>query len=101
MTPSEYRGHEQDLREVLGICNPFLSQEAVADVEHRLDHAEIEMAFESLCLSIRGEGVIIPEGVKAVLLHLGPALGVDKASALEENFWGNMLLFLDPSTKIN
>jgi hypothetical protein len=63
-------------------------------VDEWLGHGEIEMAFESLCLSLRAENVAVPERARDELLLLGPGLGLDKESVFEPEFWAKTVEFL-------
>ncbi len=71
----------------------------MTDVEQRLEHGELEMAVESLCLSLRYEGVIVPDMACSHLLKLGPLLGLDRESVLELDFWTKTLPLLRAAQK--
>jgi hypothetical protein len=86
-TPEELRQCAEDLRIALGLCKTFLSPEAISDVTHYLDHGEIEVAYESLGLSLKAENVDVPRAAKELLYPLGRKLGVDKEAVLSSTFW--------------
>ena len=87
LTQDQYRRAEADFKIALGLCSPFLSSEAMKDVEHYLNNAELEIAYESLGLSLNAERVDVPMSAKKILFSMGPVLGLDKEGVLNANFW--------------
>ena len=94
LTNDQYRSTEEDFKIAFGICRSLLSSDAVKDVEHYLEHGELELAYESFGLSLKAEGVEVPKSAKELLLPMGPVLGVDKEGVLNANFWKEVLPIL-------
>ncbi len=96
LTPPQYHKAVADFKMALDICLPLLSAEASKDVKHYLDHAEIEIAYESLGMSLKAENVSIPQQAKEILYPLGIILNVNSESVLSGNFWEEVAPLLKP-----
>jgi hypothetical protein len=96
LTPERYHKAENDFKIAFGICAPLLSFEAAKDIEHYVQHSELEMAYESLGMSLKAENVEVPRAVKEILYPLGPLLEVDKEGVLNANFWEEVSPILKP-----
>src|SRR4051812_33852668 len=59
MTPEEFRADDRELRSLLEERRSDLPSAAVSDVQLRLANAELEMALESLGLSVTQAGVTL------------------------------------------
>jgi len=66
---------------------PSFSTDAVATVEHYISVAELEMACESLVLSLVEESIVISADLWQELLSLCRALGLDKESVFKPDFF--------------
>jgi hypothetical protein len=95
MMPDDYTQCERLFREAFDRCKGSMSSDAAADVEHRLAHGELEMAFESFCLSLMAEMLVVPGEVKSTLLYLAPALGVEKEGVFDSAFWAKTVAYLE------
>lgn len=87
MGKTEYERLERRFREVFRGCAPSLSDDAMHNVEHYLDVAELEMALESFLLSALEERISLSAAAKRDLLELGVATGLDKESVLRADLW--------------
>ena len=96
LSPDEYRKAEQTFTEIFKTCNPFLSSEAVKDIKHYLDHGELEVAYESMVLSLIAEKVILAKAEKENLYSLATTLGLIDEGVLKANFWEEAEPFLRP-----
>jgi len=91
-----YRKAEAELVHVLHECTPHLSADAVGNVQHYLDNAELELAFESLLLSINQERVSVSQTSKQLLYPLGGLLGVVDDGVLIGNSWPTLCAVIKP-----
>lgn len=87
MRNTDYESFEGRLRGILGRYGEKLSAEACQNIEHYMGVAEIEMACESLTLSLLNEEIPIAPESKDELLQLCTALGLAKESIFRANFW--------------
>lgn len=87
MRNTEYESFEGRLRCILGRYGEKLSVEACQNVEQYMGVAEIEMACESLTLSLLHEEIPITPESKDELLQLCTALGLAKESIFRADFW--------------
>jgi hypothetical protein len=94
MTSETYILLEARFRSLLDRCGALFSPEALADIDHWVRHAELEMAVESFCLSLRAEGVRLSEDQKQTVLELGPELGLDKETVFEDGSWDRTVNYL-------
>lgn len=83
----EYKSVEASFRAVFQHLAPRLSAEAAQNVEHYLDVAEIEMACESLVLSLAEEKIFLQNDTKEELVALCLGLRLDKESVFRADFW--------------
>jgi hypothetical protein len=95
MMPDEYAQCERLFHVAFDRCKESMSSEAVNDIEHWLAHGELEMAFESFCLSLVAEMLVLSGDVKSTLRHLAPALGVEKEGVFDDEFWAKTVTYLD------
>ena len=93
---STYKAKEFEFVELLNQLRPHLSNEAVIHVQHYVDHAELEMAFESFCLALDSESISIPTELKPRLYKLALELGLDTNSVFDADFWLRMAPMLKP-----
>ena len=96
LSRAEYEKLEKEFQYAFDICKPLLSQEAVADVEFYIDHGEIEIAYESLGLSIKAEGVLVPNAARAILFPIGLTLNLKTDAVLRADFWDQIGPLLKP-----
>jgi hypothetical protein len=96
LTPQQYAQSHAAFTRALAMCRARLSIEAIRDVEHWLQHDELENAFESLGLSIMRERVFLSTDAKVVLYPLGRLLGLDRESVLSPTFWDDVSPLLRP-----
>lgn len=82
-----YRELVADFKAVFVSCSRLLTDEAVQNVEHYLEVAELEMAYESFVLSVIEEKIPLSESARMDLLGLGLALGLDKEAVFRADFW--------------
>jgi hypothetical protein len=94
MDDVELKRVAQRLHEILSQISA-LSPGGVDHVEHYLGVAEIEMAYESLVLSLMGEQVVLDRRLANELLLLGVALGLDQESVFQGDFWEKAAPYLD------
>jgi hypothetical protein len=96
MLPGDFHDCEQRLRLVLERIRSQLSQEAVDHVEHLLSHGELEMAYESLGLSIEKESASISPDFAPMIYDLGVALQMDRETVFDAGFWPRFRRLLQP-----
>ena len=96
LTAKEYRSAEEDFKIGFGMCMPTLSAEAKKNVQHYLNHGELEMAFESLGLSVKAEGIHVPRAARELLYPLGAGLGLIEESVFSATFWKEVSPLLKP-----
>lgn len=96
MLPHEYQKLETDAQRVLDLCRPLLSGGAISDVLEKMQNAELEMAVESLGLSLLHEGVHIPEDAKPLIKRLCYDLKLNVETVFDSDFWNKILPQLQP-----
>jgi hypothetical protein len=96
LTPEQYAQSHAAFLRALAMCNTRLSAEATREIEHWLQHDELELAFESLGLSIMREQVTLSSEVREALFPLGLLLGLDRESVLSSTFWRDFCPLLRP-----
>lgn len=87
ITASEYKLLEDRFRKIAALHLSDLSLEGAEHVNHCLDTGELEMGYESFVLSLLEVDALLPQEEKAALLELGLALGLDKESIFQADFW--------------
>lgn len=87
MKNTDYESFEGCLRCILGRYGGKLSVDACQNIEHYMGVVEIEMACESLTLSLVHEEIPITPESKDELLQLCTALGLAKESIFRADFW--------------
>lgn len=70
---------------------PALPADEVQSVEHLLAVGELEMAFESLVLSVMQARLRLEESEWVHLLELARALGLDRESVYDLDFWQSLV----------
>lgn len=68
-----------------------ISKDSVAHIEHYLHHDELEMAFESLALSVIEEHIEISEPDQKIMLQLGITLEVESNSVFDGETWNKLV----------
>ncbi len=96
LTAKKYRNAEEDFKIAFGMCKPTLSEEAKKNVEHYLNHGELEMAFESLGLSLKAEAINVPGAARELLYPLAAVLGLIEESVFSASFWKEVSPILKP-----
>ncbi len=96
LDPHHFHRLRAEFTRAFDMCRTQLSADAIRDVEHWLQHDELELAFESLGLSLRGESVIVSKEVKSILFPIGVLLGLDRESVLSATFWSDVSPLLKP-----
>ena len=96
LTAEQYAQAHRAFAHALALCRTRLPIEAIQDVEHWLQHDELELAFESLGLSIMRERVVLGSEERMILFPLGPLLGLDRESVLSASFWEDVSPLLRP-----
>lgn len=82
-----YESLELRVCKIFGEFSELLSEDARNNVEHYIDVAEIEMAYESLVLSLIDEKIVVSDILRKELLEIGVLLGLDKDSVFRADFW--------------
>jgi hypothetical protein len=72
---------------MLGRFRALVSDSDLAAVKHYLDIAEVEMAGESLVLSLMESSVQVDSPEADSLIRMCLALGLDESSVFREDFW--------------
>jgi hypothetical protein len=94
MTPDEYSVDERDFRALLEEVQSHLPADSLSDVQHWLASAELEMAVESLGLSVAQADVSLSPDAKARLRRLILKYDLDKESVFEPAFWAKVEPYL-------
>jgi hypothetical protein len=94
MNPNQYKEIESFIKATLSQVSSLLDAETIDSVNHYLDNAEIEMAFEGLYIEIMTQPstsslIDFNKSKNAALL-----LGLDKETVFEPNFWAMFEKFL-------
>ena len=84
MPSEEYLLHQEIVIELLNFTRRRIHPEALRGVEHYLEHGELEIAFELLCLEVVNENIDLPQDKEAQLLALAEKL-LDPISANDPN----------------
>ncbi len=87
VNPKEYADCESILQSKIRQLRTLLPHGAIETVEYYLCNAEIEMAFESLGLSIIQHKVLLERETSQALYELGVRLSMDKESVFDDQFW--------------
>jgi hypothetical protein len=87
MNKNDYLFLEARLCSVFDNFAPQLSDEARQNVEHYIEVAELEMACESLVLSVIEEHIQLSADIKEELLRLCCALHLDEEAVFRADFW--------------
>jgi hypothetical protein len=87
MDKTEYQTLAARFRSVFERHAGQLSKEGRENVEHFIEATELEMACESLVLSMLEERVQLSEDAKKELLDLALGLKLDKESVFRADFW--------------
>lgn len=95
LTPQEYHRLEEELVKFLEAVRLAIPRDEVQNVNHYVRHAEIEMAFESLGLSIIKHRIKLmePFGGKR-LITLGSKLRLNEESVFDPDFWQHLTDYL-------
>jgi hypothetical protein len=94
MNMEAFRQFREEIIEVLATYNAPLAYDSAANAKHYLDVNELEMACESLVLSLMGENVPISDSHAAVLSNMCKALALDQQSIFREDFWSQASKYL-------
>lgn len=94
LSKEDYQVHEERVFQLLAIVRNLISTEGLKGIEHYLNHAEIEMAYELLCLEIIRAEIDLSESVKTDLKDLALGLELDKENVYEPNFWEKLNSFI-------
>jgi hypothetical protein len=94
MTPDEYGADDRDFRSLFEEIQSDLPADSLSDVQHWLANAELEMALESLGLSIAQAGVNLSPDAKGRLRRLILKYHLDKESVFDGAFWAKVEPFL-------
>jgi hypothetical protein len=87
MNKTEYQIIDARFRGVLGRIASQLSEEGRQNVEHYIEAAEVEMACESLVLSVMEEQIPLSGDVKKELLEFCSTLRLDEEPVFRADFW--------------
>jgi hypothetical protein len=93
MNVETYRQLEARFETILAGVLDMLDDETASSVEHFLDHAELEMAFEGLCLELMRLRKSAPANLSNDILALAKASGLDKHSVFDAEFWPKLHRF--------
>ena len=93
LAPEEYQELENETALLLHTFRLYLEDADIQHVEHYLKHAEIEMAFESLGLSLMARHVQVKEHEQR-LTRIGALLGLDRESVFDDHFWRHFTQYL-------
>lgn len=83
----EYQQYEGELIQILDEVKTLLPKDAIDHVEFYIQHGELEMAYESLCLSLIELKRVFPSETRLALRSLGLSLELDKESVYMPEFW--------------
>lgn len=93
MTKEEYLLYQERIIEFLNLIRERISPNTLTGIEHYLDHAEIEMAFELFCLEIISKNISFPQNKKRQLLDLAERLGLKSNSVYEPDLWEKLVVY--------
>lgn len=93
MTSETYNQLEAQFRPLFERYTGHLDEETRAYVKHYVDHSELEMAYELFGLGLMSKIATPPHEAKE-LLEMGCALGLDKETVYEDDFWETWEHFL-------
>jgi hypothetical protein len=96
MNAGAYRKAEADFKAALRECAPLLSVEALKDVKHYVENAELELAYESLILSLNEECVLVPPVCKKLLYPMADLLGITQDGVLIGTSWPSLSRIIKP-----
>lgn len=85
--PREYVDCESILQNEIRQLRILLPCDDIDTVEYYLSNAEIEMALESLGLSLMQNQVLLQDKTSQTLRELGLRLSLDKESVFDDKFW--------------
>jgi hypothetical protein len=87
ITASEYKLLGDRFREIAERHLAEIPPDGAEHVTHCLAVGELEMAFESFVLSVLEIEAVLAQVERAALRELGVALGLDKESIFQADFW--------------
>ena len=87
MTNELYFSYEEKVVKLLNLIEDKISPELLRGIRHYLNQAEIEMAFELLCLEVIDKNINLNQDTRNELLNLAKNFGLDNHSVYEANFW--------------
>lgn len=87
MTKDNYLIYQERITELLNLIREQISTSTLNGIEHYLKHAEIEMAFELLCLEAINKNIRFQQDEKNQILDLAEVLGLKSDSVYEPNLW--------------
>ena len=90
----DWRDLDRRIRATLERSREHLQSETIRFTEQQLAHDEYETAFEGLCLAL----TTLSDEAKAAVdwtecVQLAKALGLDRESVLDDDFWSKLLTF--------
>ena len=95
-----YKEAEAMLKHLLTALGPDLTDDAKANAYHYLNHSELEMSYEILCLGLIEQKKLISLPLQGLLYDLGIALRLDKESVYDEHFWQHLLSWIKTSSDL-
>lgn len=95
MTPEQYRRLGARFARVLDLTQSEVDSESLECVHHYVDHAEIEMAFEILCLGLIKSSVRLPPDLAREIESLARELGLDSASVFDAELWPKLQCYVN------
>jgi hypothetical protein len=94
MTNENYANYKNRVFKLLNIIEDQISPDVLNGVSHYLNHAEIEMAFELLCLEVIDKNISLNQETKNELLDLAKNFKLDIHSTYEPNFWEKLRAYV-------